>query len=317
MAVLLSTILLAQQLASAPIDTAAVAASSPRPGACAAVWVAPRVEFGIWERARSLDQLHFCSSLALGYASLRHRPEVALSAAKQAETHWPGKAAPLVLMARAQLSLGHFDAAEDAFERALLLDPHSLDAPSALRDRARAAVATGKLEVAAAAYRRLVPRVGLMPMGAARRTALIEAAVLAMHRGPKGLDEALGYLGEARRQPRVVGAEGYLLGALALVLDRQGRVQEARGVAVESGGSWGMATQTPLPSEGSPPQLTLSDAIPLLPLAERYAMVAVLLEGASTEVARDYWEACRQTMGEDDVWREHAERKLSTLGGSR
>jgi tetratricopeptide (TPR) repeat protein len=308
---------LAQQLVTAPVDIAAVAAASPRPAACAPARMASRVGFTVWDRARSPEQQLFCARLAIGYAALGHDPSRAMAVAREADQQWPGQAAPLVLQARAALSMGEFARAHALFEQALKLDSSCLGDPSALHARARAAVATGQNETAARAYRKLAPRVGLMAGSVNRRNALVEAAVLAMHVGAPGLDEALGYLGEARSQPQVPGAEGYLLGALALALDRQGRVQEARGVAAEAGGPWGVARHVPLPGEEKTQGVRVRAELPLLPPSEAFALVAVLSEARYPSVARDYWQASVQAPDAAGTWRDHALRKLATVSGGR
>ncbi len=313
---LLVAILLAQQLSTAPIDLAAVAAASPRPQVCKASQVAHRTGLTLWERARSPEQQRFCAHLARGYAELAGAPATAIEAARQADRAWPERADPLVLEARAEYRLGRFPEAHAHFERAMRLDVSCLSDPAALHARARTAVAVGALAVASSAYRRLAPRVGLMNIGPGRRTALVEAAVLVMNDGPGALDEALGYLGEGRRQPRVAGAEGFLLGALALALDRQGRHQEARGVAAEAGGGWSLVERYPLPAPERQSAIPEA-AVPWLPRAEIYAMVAALTEAEQPRLAAEYWRASLTVMDDDDAWREHAEGKLARLDGGR
>jgi tetratricopeptide (TPR) repeat protein len=317
MASLFTSVLVLQQLAAAPVDVAAVAAASPRPAVCSPTRVASRVEVTLWDRARSPAQQRYCAQLARGYAALTGTPTRAIEAARQAEQAWPGRAAPLVLQARAEVALGQFAAAHRRFEQAVSLDASCLAGPVALHDRARAALAVGDLSVAGRTYRKLVPQVGLMPGGAGRRSALIEAAVVAMHGGVGGLDEALGYLGEARRQPRVAGAEAFLLGALALVLDRQGRTQEARGVAAEAGGPWGVLRRVSSLEDDQVVAPRASQSIPLLPRSEADAIVALLSEADYPDMAADYWRACLDAMGDGDPWHAHAARKLAAVSGTR
>ena len=138
--------------------------------------------------------------------------------------------------------------------------------------------------------------------------------MLAMYQGTEGLDEALGYLSEARRQVSSPGAQAYLLGALVLVLDRQGRTQEARGVATEAGSPAVLTRQVPLPDAHEAPGLP-SEFFPLLPPTEAYALTAVLAEGEYPDLARDYWQASLQGMKPEASWRRHAERKLAALSG--
>ena len=318
MAGLLVPMLVLQQLATAPVDVAAIAAASPRPKVCAAARGASRFEPTLWDRARTPAQQRFCAFLARGYASLAsNAPRRAIELAEQAAQAWPRRAPALVLQARAEVALGEFTAAHEHFNGAVLLDASVVAGAPALHDRARAAVEAGELTVAIDAYRQLVPRVGLMPRGGGRRSALIEAAVVTMQEGDGALDEALGYLSEARRQPRVAGAEGFLLGALALVLDRQGRLQEARGVAVEAGGPWEVLRRVSPEAAQPAPIAGPSADVPLLPTTEAYAIVALLSEADYPDLAAEYWRACLDGMGERDPWRDHAMRKLAAVSGGR
>lgn len=310
MALSLMAFMLGQVLAGAPVDTAAVAAASPRPSLCSATRGARR-SGEVWEHARSPAERRYCADLARGYAALIRNPARSLEAAQRAEAQLSGQAAPLVLEARARFGLGDFGLSHERFEAALVLDPGCLGAPGALHDRARAAVMAGAFEPAARAYRQLVPRVGLMPSGAARRNALVEAGVLAMHGGPSGLDEAVGYLGEARHQPRVAGTEAFLLGALALALDRQGRVHEGRGVAAEAGGPGAVARYVEL---SVVEQGMRASTLPILPRRDALAIAAVLAEAQHSSAACDYWAQSLAAGGEAWAFREHAARKLTALG---
>jgi hypothetical protein len=296
--------------ANAPLTAAAVA--SPRPAECSSS--APRGGAErVWDRARSPGLAAYCSALARGYARLRRTPEAALEAAAAAAKTLPNRAAPQVLEARALVALGRYSEAWERFSGVRARARRELDVPAALHDLAVAAAATGHAAEALAAYRALVPRAGLLDE-ARRMRALVEASVITMAMGPQTLDEAIGYLNEARRRSNHPGLEPLVLGALALALDRQGHTQQARGLVQES----------TLPEQLLPPESEkdkaaratkgfLRDNVPLLPAVERDALAAILLERLSPEEARERWKAFLAGPGGRGPWAEHARKKLSSL----
>ena len=265
----------------------------------------------MWQRARVPQQQRFCALLAIATARLPRTPQQALAAAREAEAVWPDRAEPIVLAARASFALGDFAAAHARFSEALRRDPRCLEDPVALHERAEAAVAVGDLPVAKAAYRALAPRVSLVESPSRQGQALVEAAAVVMSSGPDALDEAWGYLAEARRIGVGTVGEVFLDGLLALLLDRQGRLDEARGVVAEAGGPWAAMELVPLGASGGPPRVS---SMPWLPDGERWAVVAVLAAREAPDVARDYWDAFLADSAAPDVWRAHAERKLAALG---
>jgi hypothetical protein len=148
--------------------------------------------------------------------------------------------------------------------------------------------------------------------------ALVEASVITMGVGPQALDEAIGYLNEARRRSSHPGLEPLVLGALALALDRQGHAQQARGLLEET-----TLPEQLLPSESEkdktaqPAKGFLRDNVPLVPTGERDALAAILLERLSPEEARDRWKAFLAGPGGRGPWAEHARKKLSSLETTR
>jgi tetratricopeptide (TPR) repeat protein len=217
-------------------DLAGAAAASPRPPECRLG--SARAAPALWSRARVPELGRFCDALARGYARLARSPQDAAAQAEQAERALPGRAATWVLRGRASFALGQYAASFRDLGRAWKASPHSLDAPGALHDLGRSALVTGHHPEALAAYRALVPRTALLDSETLRQRIYVEAAALAMSTGALGLNEALGYLGEARSVAGTPGFENLVLASLALTLDRQGRKKEAEGVLRELRGTF-------------------------------------------------------------------------------
>lgn len=289
-------------------DLVALAGASPRPLVCRAE--AGASSRSLWSRARGAATRRYCAELARGYALLGGRPTAALEAAEAAEAAWPGQAPPLVLAARALLAGGHPELAAERFERALLLDPRALQAPEALHERGVAALLTGEFGAARAAYRQLIPRVGLLAEPGRRVQALTEAAAVVMGEGVSALDEAASYLGEARRRASATGQRPLVLGMLALTLSRQGRQEPARGVLAEADG----ALLDDADTAGSEAVARAVGGV-TLPPGERQAVAAMLAEGVAREEAADAWRAYLESMGADGIWSAHARQRLDGLVG--
>ena len=325
---LLATLLSAQlAVAFGRADLVAAAAASPRPAVCLAGAEGPRtMPTTVWDRVVAPGLDRYCHALARGYALLHWEPAGALAAADAAGRALSGRAAPQALRGRALLRLGRVDEAWRAFERALTLDQRSVEAPAALHDFATVAARTGHHRDALWAYRALVPRVALLQDPVRRQRAYVEAAVRVMVAGPEALDEAIGYLTEARRQLCPPGYQPFVLGALALALDRQGRHDQARGIAAEASGPWGLMRLTASaeePTQGAQApsrREAMPASLPLLPDGELLAMIAVLADREERELAAEHWRAyLRRDCVAARVWRAHAERKLdrSTTPGAR
>jgi hypothetical protein len=253
--------------------------------------------------------------LARGYARLSRAPALALLAAEEAERAATGRAGPEVLAGRAQFALGRYAQAYEHFARARKRASRSLEAPRALHDYAASALAANHEKEALAAYRLLVPRAGLLARANDRQRAYLEAALLAMAQGEAQLPEAVGYVSEARRRRGPPGMSDIVLGTLALALDRQGRHEEARGVAREAGGPWGLSALLESSKAGDKKKSGRAAPGRVLPVTrpgELAAVVAMLAEPFDAEVAKDHWQAYLDSpAGKSGPWSQHARKKLS------
>lgn len=210
------TVLLETRIAS--VDLATVAQASPRPRECRG---AANGDDGIWSRLRGADAQRYCELLARGYARLNQTPADALSAAEQARKLGGDTPAVRVLSGRAQLRLGQAALAYGELSRAEAADAQAMADPKALHDYARAASLAGQLPEAVRLYRALVSRAALLDDARERTLARLEAAAHLLGRGPAGVDEALGYLAQARQQS--YGLAAWLSAVRALALQRAGR----------------------------------------------------------------------------------------------
>lgn len=213
----LSLVLLLQAISA---DLTGVAQASVRPRECAIS--RPTV----WERAREPRLRAYCDALARGFGKLSTAPEEAKAEAELAAELSKGRAAPYVLLGRAESAMGTHEAARLAFEKARELDDRALDEPHALHAYAMALFRSGRAEEALAAYRALVPRIELLAGADRRARVLLEAAELAMALGPEHADLALPWLRRARREP-LREAQPRVLAMLALALDRRGDAEQA------------------------------------------------------------------------------------------
>lgn len=288
---------------TAQSEVMALASASPRPAECRG---APRaaVNAEVWDRAREPRLRRYCDALGRGYARLGRSPADALAAASLAERILPGRAATLVLRARASLALKSPDTAWQAFSKATSVSRRSLEAPAALHDFGRAALATGHYAEALAAYRQLAPRTGLFDDLATKQRVYVETAALVMHTGPDNLNEAIGYLVEARRLETVSPLDDFVRAALALALDRQGRSEEAAGVLAEASG--------PLRLE----RFANKAHLPELPPGELSAMIALSSMRADPASAAAAWREFLQAQP-NSAFRQHARDKLAQLTAPR
>lgn len=300
------------QVAGSPVDTAAdlatVAAASPRPRDC--IQRSQGTEsITPWDLARYPGTEHFCLALANGYALLSSDASQALVAAKRARQALPGRAESLVLEGRALVALGRYPEARDRFAAARQISAAALNAPAALYDFALSTYHVGRFEEALEVYRSLIPRVSLLEDGWPRQRVLIEAAALAMTRGPTGLDEAIGYLDEARRRDSPPAFEDFVLGELALALDRSGRTDEAAGVAADAAGPWLLDRL----GSAKPGTTKFLQRAPLLPPGELDAVIAILAERRDPELARQHWNAFLAAQA-NSPFADHARRKMAQTG---
>lgn len=288
--------------AAARADLTGAAAASPRPAECRLGQ--PRAASELWSRARVPELGRFCDALAKGYARLSQAPRDALAQAEKAERALPGRAATSVLRGRASLALGDAAEAWEALGRAWKTAPRSLDAPGALHDLGRSALATGHYPEALAAYRALVPRAALLDSDTLRQRIYVEAAAHAMWAGPAGLNEALGYLSEARGTQGAPGFDNVVLAAHALTLDRQNRRKEAEGVLRELRGALDVQA------------LARTVHAPRLPPGELLAFSAIVGERYEPARAASEWSELADTHP-TSPWAAHARAKASALGRAR
>jgi hypothetical protein len=246
--VLGSLLVLAGLGAPVPVDLVAAAAATSRPEECQPQR-RERAEgrTSVWDEARSPALRRYCQLLGRAQARLSSQPEEARKAAAEAAELVPGRAAPLVVMARAALRSHDHGAALELFDKALAADPRSVEHPAALHDLAAARLLGGKLDQALESYRVLVPRIGLLATREERARVLLEAAHTAMalagvaasgdKSGPL-LDEALAFLREASRDPHQPLRTDVAL-SLVLALDRAGRREQADAMLAEQAGTAG------------------------------------------------------------------------------
>jgi tetratricopeptide (TPR) repeat protein len=261
----------------------------------------------VWERAKAPELGRYCDLVASAsskLAGVAATAAAALGAAREAEALLPAKAAPFVLEGRALADLGRYDEAVAAFSEGSRRDARALDDPPALLAWARALARTGRHEEAADAYRSLLPRAGVLST-TTRVSAEIEAGLVAMQRGERGLDEAAAALREAVHEAQDEAQAVAALG-LALALDRAGGSREARALLADR-------------LHGDPRE-TLStprakDLLAVVP-AETHAMTALALEPSDGAGAREEWQRSI-----DDAprgpWTSYAREHLAALGGKR
>jgi tetratricopeptide (TPR) repeat protein len=259
----------------------------------------------VWERAKAPELREYCDLVASASSKLSGTAmmaDSALAAARRAETVLPERAAARVLEGRALLALGQAPDAVAAFREAVTRDARALDDPPALLAWARALARIGNADEASAAYRALLPRSSSLS-SADRGAAATEAGLVAMSRGPEGLDEAVAALRDAMRQ---ADGETALVASLALALarDRAGAREEAQSL---------MADRV----RGDPRVwLSTTRAREILSVAmrERSALIAFGLQAARSADARQAWQQYL-TDSPDSPWTRHAKRSLDALRG--
>lgn len=284
-------------------DLSAAAAQSPRPAACRKVTRGT----ALWETARQPKMVAHCKALARGYSELELAPARALLAAESADRVAPGKAAPMVLAGRALAALGKYEDAYKRFDKALAIDKSAVEEPEALLAYARSAMRAGKQSQAARAYSALASRIALLSTPWLRQRAAIETGLSAMDDGK--LPQAIGVLSEARRRENMPGLGGLVQATLALALDRQGRSEQARGVAREVEGVqalWDLAE--------APPASWPAYA-PIVPPGQLWAVVALVIEREDRGQAKDAWKRFLDSPAGRGPHRAHAQAHLDRLSG--
>jgi tetratricopeptide (TPR) repeat protein len=307
-------------------ELAAAAGAGVRPEQCRPH--AEEVEASLWTRVRPPELLRACRQLARGYARLASQPDQAVELARAALALGTNERAAKLLEGRALLRLKRPQEAWAALKPFAENQALPLDDPPSLFDVARSALAAGELEAAERTYRQLVPRAALLGSRQAERIAIIEAASLALARGPQGIDEALAYLETARSIP-LAGDRDLILALTALALERAGRSAQARAAAREADGPWDLEDQLSTAervrvAEGvlvGNPELTPSPApvvfgrIMLLD-GELHAAIAVLASGRDEALRRSHWRAFLASTAGRGPWAEQAKRALGRGGGA-
>jgi tetratricopeptide (TPR) repeat protein len=282
-------------------QTAQAPGVNGRPPECASLL---GLEANVWERAKSPDLRRYCDLVASASSKLSGTSvmaEAALEAARKAEAVLPERAGARALEGRALAALGQAENALEALRTAARMDPRVLEDPSTELAWARVLARTGHEEEASGAYRALLPRASSLP-AADRARAAAEAGLVAMDRGPAGLDEAVFELRDAMRQAQDETALAVAL-ALALARDRGGAALEARALLADR-------------IHGDPRVwLSTAKARDLLSVApaERSALLALALESAHRAEAREAW-ARYLVEAPASAWTEHARRRLAALG---
>jgi len=305
----------------------AASGSSPRPSECRTS--GPDRAHTFWDRARDPRLRRYCDLLAKGYARLAEDAAQALEAAQQARTLEPKRSAPRLLEARALVGQGRMAEAFQSFQQVLGQPDRASGgnaielSPAGLYAYAVAAVGSGQIEQGLSAYRRVVPMASLLSGEGASERVYVEAAVLVMQRDPAQLQEAVAYLNEARRQNANLALRPFVVAALALALDRQGRHEEARGVAREAHGHTALLMSAATPAgSASPAAAPVGPQVPsesrlLLPRVdpvELLAMAAMLAAAEEPELAKQYWKDFVDRAPANHPWLAHARGKLAARG---
>jgi len=278
--------------------------SSGRPPECAD---ARGRATNVWEQAKSPELRRYCDLVAGALSKLAGTAimaEAALEQARSADAVLPGHAAPRVLEGRALASLGKLAEALSALTAAKAIDPRALDDAGSLLVWARVLARTGHSEQAFAAYRALLP--GAMALSSAdRASAAIEAGLVAMARGPNGVDDAVAALRDGMRLAPDDAEPVAVLG-LAVALDRRGDVDEARALLADR--------------VHADPRTALATgrAKELLAVAqnERPALAAVALEVTDVAGARAAWQDYLSAVP-DGPWAGSVRARLAALGVKR
>jgi len=257
----------------------------------------------IWERTKAPDLGRYCDLLASAAAKLAgpaHLVIDVVAIADEADRMLPGRAAAPILRGRALARLGKYAAALEALKEAKTRDDVALDEPEALLVWARVQSFTGHTEEALAAYRALMPRASVLGL-AERGLVYVGAGMLAMSLGPKGIDEAVSILRQARKDSQDVAQRVAAL-ALALALDRAGEKAEARLILSER------------PRDNVPALLVEPAAIESMGPqwdVEHEAMLALAVEAVDATRARRGWTTYLEGPGAHGPWADHAREHIT------
>jgi len=285
----------------------------------------------LWPRTAGGTARSYCDLLARAQARLEQTPDRAFELAEQARPGLPGQAAPLVVQARALVRKGEWARADRLFAQALAAKDPPFGDPAALRELALTTAIAGRRAEAIALYRKLIPRADYRRDPSFRRVVVLEAASLLGASGPDGAREAEAYLSEARRGERSPGLDDLTSAFLALELERRGDAEQARVVARELPGPWGLERflsqadqqrleRVVLPTEGAP-------AVPIAPVfrarsplfldGELHAVLAVAAGERDPRAMKSHLEAYLDGPGASGPWAAWARAKLGSARGGR
>jgi tetratricopeptide (TPR) repeat protein len=330
---------LASGLVALTLGTGALTESAPALTALAEASLRPPVcreqaggsSSGLWSRTTGASGRSVCDLLARAQGQLEQAPDRAIELAEQARAGLPGQAAPLVVQARALVRKGEWARADQLFSRALTAkDPPFGDA-AALRELALTTAIAGRRDEAIALYRKLIPRADSRHDPSFRRLVVLEAASLLGASGPDGAREAAAYLSEARRGERCPGLDDLTSALLSLELERLGDAEQARVVARELPGPWGLerflsqADQQRLERVVLPGDKAPSVAVapvfrtrsPLFLDGELHAVLAVAAAERDPGSLRSHLEAYLLGPGAAGPWSSFARGKLAASRGGR
>lgn len=294
--------------ATQPRDLRSVATSAPRPAICSGLVSRRGQRVTVWDRARRPRLQRYCDALARGYSQLVRAPKLTLQEVGVADEARPNQPATRLLEARAKLALGDAAGALQLFRVIARKHASVVQSPEALHDHALAALQAGEPAEALAQYRALVSRASLLGSDRRRQHVFLEAAGLALEQGPEGVDEALGYLAEARRQQSLPGYRAYVDGLLALTLDRRGRGDEARGVRDAGAGVAILRRRLEREATARRPH-----SEPELRAATLHAVVAFALQKRDAGSSKAHWSKFLAAAPQSP-WRAHAQKYA---GGAR
>ncbi len=288
--------------------TVVVSSSEPQVPECAADAGKPNAT--IWDKAKTPARDEHCQTLKKAFAKIRAGSyREAIELADLAEQLSPGQSGPWVVRGSANARWGKDAIAVAAFEKARSIHPRALDHARSLDDHAAALVRLGRLDEARKTSRALLPRASALCDTVAIcpdvGVAFLSAGVLAMSVGPEGLPEAVAILREARGKSDAKSEVHRVASlALALALDRNGELAQARSIAEEI-----------VKTRGVPSEIS-SELVARFPAPhEVSAMRAIGYEVADPQAAAAAWKAFLDGGGEKGPWASHAKQHAAKIGG--
>jgi tetratricopeptide (TPR) repeat protein len=264
----------------------------------------------LWESAKHPGLTTHCNDVWEGVSKFREARYLdAIDWAKRADDAAPGTAGGWVVRGSAYARWGKPAEAAEAFEKAKSIHARALDDAETLDDYGGVLVKLGRFDDARKIYRALLPRVsgtqglcGALSVCDAAGRAYLAAGVLAMDEGPKGLDEAVAILREARARAELGGdVRRVATLMLALALDRRGDVDQGKELAAE-------AAKLGIPSD-APADVSVRLSSP----AEITAARALGYESSDPSSALAAWKAYLANGGDKRPFADHAKKHISSL----